>query len=359
MGGDKVFFYEFVNIMYEVLGNNNKADFVIELLDMVTSYERNEYRTYHDFDRSSLRKIFSGKRNINSLKAELINHLDEAKFENAISDYTEEKKRIIIDTFKKYDEDLNLENLEESLYQLFVSSLNDSSTNQPFVPEELIRLFISENNGKCEIKCCSNLVIDENGKKQGKVIRINNMQSYGYDNLLFVCNSCFKKYYNYRADDIKKLLLDSKIEIQKKKYLNSIIDDQKIEDGVDAILRKIANLTSDEIELNYKPISISNKIYEDEFLLKTKITGYITNYYAIIDNKVREAVTLENFNFTIFEYKIKILFSKLDKERYSQTTIFNQLVKWLKDQTNVELGPCEAMVSYFVQKCEVFYDITK
>lgn len=359
MGGDKVVFYEFVNIMYEVLGNNNKADFVIDILDMVTSYEKNGHGTYRDFDRSTLRKIFSGKRNINSLKAELIDHLDEAKFENIISDYTEEKKRIIIDTFKKYNEDLDLDNFELSLYQLFVSSLNDSTTNQPFISEELIRLFVSENNGKCEIKTCSNLIIDKNGKKQGKVIKIKDKQTYDYDNLLFVCESCFKKYYNYRNDDVNKLLLDSKIEIQKHNYLNSIVNDQKIEDGVDVILRKIANLTSDEIELNYKPISIANKIYEDEPFLKDKVTLYITNYYAIIDNKIREAVMLEGFNFTVFEYKIKILFSKLDKERYSQTVIFNQLVKWLEEQTNVELGPCEAMISYFIQKCEVFYDITK
>lgn len=352
-------FSEFVNIMYEVIGNNTKADFVVDLLDMITTYDENEQGSYHDLDRSSLRKIFSGNRNINSLKTELIDHLDEAKFENIIEDYTEEKKKIIVEIFEQYGEKLDLYNLEENLYQLFISSLNDTASKQPFISEELKRIFISEANGKCEIISCFNPTIDKNGKIKGKALRIYDNGSYDYDNLLFVCESCFKKYYNYRSEDTKKLLVNSKAEIQKQKCLDSIIDDQKIEDGVDIILSRIANITSDEIELNYKPVAIANKINDDEFLLKKKITIYITNYYTIIDNKIREAVILNDFNFTVFEYKIKILFTKLDKERYSQAIIFNQLVKWLKDQTNVELEPCEALISYFVQKCEVFYDIAK
>ncbi len=352
-------FNEFVNIMYEVIGNNTKADFVVDLLDMFTTYDEKEQGSYHDLDRSSLRKIFSGKRSINSLKSELIDHLDEAKFENIIEDYTEEKKKIIVEVFEQYGEKLDLNNLEENLYQLFVSSLNATASKQPFISEELKRIFISEANGKCEIVSCFNSTIDKNGKIQGKALRINDKFSYNYDNLLFVCESCFKRYYNYRSSDTKKLLANSKLEIQKQKYLNSIIDDQKIEDGVDIILRRIANVTSAEIELNYKPIAIANKINDDEFLLKKKITMYITNYYTIIDNKIREAVILNGFNFTVFECKIKILFTKLDKERYSQTIVFNQLVRWLEEQTKVEVEPCEALISYFVQKCEVFYDITK
>lgn len=352
-------FNEFVNIMYEVIGNNTKADFVVDLLDMFTTYDEKEQGSYHDLDRSSLRKIFSGKRNINSLKSELIDHLDEAKFENIIEDYTEEKKKIIVEVFEQYGEKLDLNNLEENLYQLFISSLNATASKQPFISEELKRIFISEANGKCEIASCLNSTIDKNGKIQGKALRINDKFSYNYENLLFVCESCFKRYYNYRSGDTKKLLANSKFEIQKQKYLNSIIDDQKVEDGVDIILRRIANVTSAEIELNYKPLAIANKINDDEFLLKKKITMYITNYYTIIDNKIREAVILNDFNFTAFECKIKILFTKLDKERYSQTIVFNQLVRWLEEQAKVELEPCEALISYFVQKCEVFYDITK
>lgn len=358
LGGDNVSFYEFINIMYEVLGNN-KADFVIELLDMFTSYEKDECGSYHDLDRSSLRKILSGKRNINSLKAELIDHLDEPKFENIVSEYTVEKRNIIINAFRRHGKNIDLCNLEESLYQMFVSSLSYSTSNQHFISEELMQSFMAECNGKCEIKGCSNSIMDKNGKINGKVITIYDNQVYNYDNLLYICNSCYDKYYNYRNSHVKQLLADSKILIQNQNHLNSIINDQKIEDGIDVILKKIANVTSDEIELNYQPISVANKIYEDKFLLKQKVVMYITSYYAIIDDKIREAVVLNSFDFTSFEYKIKILFNKLDNENYSQATIFNQLVKLLKDQTNVETESCEALISYFVQKCEVFYDITE
>ena len=37
-----------------------------------------------------------------------------------------------------------------------------------------------------------------------------------------------------------------------------------------------------------------------------------------------------------------------------QLFLFDKLVEWLAGTLNEETGPCEVVISFFVQKCEVF-----
>ena len=39
---------------------------------------------------------------------------------------------------------------------------------------------------------------------------------------------------------------------------------------------------------------------------------------------------------------------------YDQDKIYYEMTKWLSDATGEAWGDCEVVISYFVQKCEVF-----
>ena len=43
-----------------------------------------------------------------------------------------------------------------------------------------------------------------------------------------------------------------------------------------------------------------------------------------------------------------------------KTLIFSKIVEWIKNNTQSNsVEACEAIVSFFVQNCEVFYEITE
>lgn len=43
----------------------------------------------------------------------------------------------------------------------------------------------------------------------------------------------------------------------------------------------------------------------------------------------------------------------------SQDEIFEKMVDWLQDATHENRSSCEVIISYFIQKCEVFDAITE
>ena len=44
----------------------------------------------------------------------------------------------------------------------------------------------------------------------------------------------------------------------------------------------------------------------------------------------------------------------VDGEPLSQTVIFDNLVRWLHENTDEDMEVCAIVISYFIQSCEVF-----
>ena len=66
------------------------------------------------------------------------------------------------------------------------------------------------------------------------------------------------------------------------------------------------------------------------------------------------------FLFTVLSAQIKACFQKLETATKNKTLIFTQLVDWLELKTlATSREACEAIISFFIQHCEVFYEITE
>ena len=53
-------------------------------------------------------------------------------------------------------------------------------------------------------------------------------------------------------------------------------------------------------------------------------------------------------------------FEALNQMNYSRSEIFDQMVQWLLEHTeNQKREACEAVISFFVQNCEVFDEIAQ
>lgn len=143
----------------------------------------------------------------------------------------------------------------------------------------------------------------------------------------------------------------------------------EIEVGVDRLLRKIQDdlieLSDADLEalrLNYDPVKVRQKIpgdtREQRILLK-KVLSCVRENYNLVDNNLKNLNKEQVLRQRVFSAQIKNLFidfdeTTVDGEPLSQTVIFDNLVRWLHENTDEDMEVCAIVVSYFVQSCEVF-----
>ena len=134
-----------------------------------------------------------------------------------------------------------------------------------------------------------------------------------------------------------------------------------LEHEIANVVEKLCYLREDELaKLNYTPVSLTKKFTADDFCLKNLIGMHVAIYYPYIRDCFKELEGLNGFRLTVLSLQIKSCFIKLEGISDNKTDIFNQLVDWVMKKTlSTSRVACEAVVSFFVQNCEVFHEITE
>ena len=165
--------------------------------------------------------------------------------------------------------------------------------------------------------------------------------------------------YHTSLKDYVKLL-----EIKKKCLRATALHDATqtlgLESEIEMVVKGICNIGIEEYsELNFNAVNIANKFTTSEYLLKTKISAYIFNYFTYIRDLFTEMDGKNGFMFGILCSQIRCAFLKMNETGASKNEIFDSLVDWINNKTHtVSKEACEAVVSFFVQNCEVFYEIS-
>ena len=78
-----------------------------------------------------------------------------------------------------------------------------------------------------------------------------------------------------------------------------------------------------------------------------------------MDNNLKNLNKEQVIRQRVFSAQIKNLFidfdeTTVDGEPLSQTVIFDNLVRWLHENTDEDMEVCAIVISYFIQSCEVF-----
>ena len=185
--------------------------------------------------------------------------------------------------------------------------------------------------------------------------------SESYENKIALCKDCHAQQdYHTTTKDYLELL-------EKKKYFLEIMDLQEttltmgLESEIADVVKKVSDLKEEELDnLNYIPVNLSKKFTSDDFHLKRKIVMYVTDYYPYIRDLFKEIEGTNNFRLDTLSLQIKCCFIKMEAISDNKNLIFDQLVEWIRAKTlSTSTDACEAVVSFFVQNCEVFHEITK
>lgn len=185
--------------------------------------------------------------------------------------------------------------------------------------------------------------------------------SESFENKIALCKDCHDQQdYHTTVEDYLKLL-------KKKQHFLQLTDLHEatltmgLEPQIADVVKKVCSLREDEMTtLNYAPVRLTKKFSADEFLLKNRVSMNVTSYYPYIRDCFKEQEGVNGFRLDALSLQIKSCFIKMDGLSDNKSDIFDQLVNWVMAKTSsTSREACEAVVSFFVQNCEVFHEITE
>lgn len=124
-------------------------------------------------------------------------------------------------------------------------------------------------------------------------------------------------------------------------------------------LSKIKLTTEELNELRLNPIELINKINNNP-ILEFTIQGDLLYFHTI--QKLLSDLDSEEANFEIIASEFKTIYKKLQALRINQIAIYNTITSWILEKLNLgdQYAPsARLIVSFFVQDCEVFDEISK
>lgn len=130
--------------------------------------------------------------------------------------------------------------------------------------------------------------------------------SESFENKIALCKDCHgTQDFHTTAEEYQKLM-DVKKTCLKQTALHDATLSLGLENEIENVVEKIHEISEYDIsELNYNAVPIANKFVPNEILLKSKITGYVMNYFTYIRDLFKNMEKSSDFNFDILSGQIR------------------------------------------------------
>lgn len=182
-------------------------------------------------------------------------------------------------------------------------------------------------------------------------------------NKIALCKSCHR---NYDLGKDKKSY-ESLLELKKNSYArfcqSEELADEKVEEEISAVINSLCILPKEQkdiLPLNYDALKIREKIGNEDCLLRDMVESFVLKYYLFVQDELKRVYSEKAFDFNIIATRMRLSYFKAKQSGASKEDVFNSLVTWLRDKTP-QSGQiaCQIVVSYFIQNCEVFGEISQ
>jgi hypothetical protein len=180
-----------------------------------------------------------------------------------------------------------------------------------------------------------------------------------YHNKIALCQDCSEDYcFEIELADYVELS-DIKQQYAQNYQMEQELDSMTLEDDIQDVIHALGRIDNieDLQKLSLEVLDIKKKIYPENVILLDSITDKVLKYYRFIETTFSQ---INNFN--LIASKVQTTFYKIEKDYPNQAVIVNQLTDWILKQTKMpkeNRQACEIIVAFFVQNCEVFYEITE
>lgn len=365
------------------MADGKKTDeFTQELFLKIVDYSSDEDNIVENSTLSTFKSYFNGTRSVSQIAKNINKHIETENFVKYINEFPEGAISNLCDALIVYRPETNLYNTAEVCADIFKQILVDAANIKKNKKTTLVKIesgtcvlsdkmkqrygtrLLVESKGLCpNDNCCRPLYINVNGQTamNYEITQINpDLPPDSFANLIALCPDCSKKY--LLAKDNEQM---NRMKIIKKHLITEaetidILASTKVEDGVERVLRKISDVSIMEmIPLSYEPVSLREKILPLNRALYIKAKAYVTEYYPTVHGIFQQLSKERKLRFDPFCMQVKMNYINLRDKGLTQPEIFEALVEWLASNTNDSKDLCEIVISYFIQKCEVFDAITE
>ncbi len=127
------------------------------------------------------------------------------------------------------------------------------------------------------------------------------------------------------------------------------------------IVKTLATLPQEKLQdmLTYEPYNVDKKILRENANLSKDIKKDVVDYYRFIEKLFQEYSGKNSLFFDQIAEQIKTASDNYISQNLPQETIFYNMVDWLQHKVSFASPiACRIMISFFVQNCEVFHEIT-
>lgn len=223
------------------------------------------------------------------------------------------------------------------------------------------RRLLGEKDGKtiCQFEIAHIYPHSATTQQKTALMNINPPQDIeSLDNLIALCRECHKKYDSFTTKEDYYKIATLKAECKGRYKATVELSQISIESDIINALKALENIAPDDYcDLSMDPVPIKNKIPKGP--LQGKIITLATQYYSFLQKQFKDMDKKKAGKFDIIAQQIKLVGLKAGDTTFIQEDVFDAIVRWMLDKTNVRRTPCEVIVSFFVQNCEVFSAFSK
>ncbi|MCL1990919.1 MAG: hypothetical protein FWG67_08535 [Defluviitaleaceae bacterium] len=180
------------------------------------------------------------------------------------------------------------------------------------------------------------------------------------ENKIALCIDCAESYQIDTTLEEYASLLKIKDTYTKSYRLQQTLNGMALEDEIKEVIHALAKITYvNQLPpfLSLEALEIKKKIHPKHVMLIDDLTGDVLKYYRFIEHTFSQ---IGNFNLIASE--IQATFYQIEKDFSDQIEIKNHLTEWMLTKTKMphqNRRACEIIVAFFVQNCEVFYEIPR
>lgn len=365
------------------------GDFAKELFQNILQIDDEEIDLDEVNSPSTYRAYFRGDRDITRFAQKIRKYVEPELFYSYIDGMGDDIQH---DIFKEFAADcpgMTEQNVPEKMAELFKQIIIDAcpveknktaakklAITQPVQDTDFVLL--QECGNKCPL-CKAKLTEIRKGVPVPKYIKINILAPeldateraefekvetppddlYSLDNQSLLCLKCATDYQINTTPAEYAELLRKKKQLAMAYQLETEAYDINVEFGINKILDALSNLQTipqKEDKTKWTAFRVDRKI-PDNIILQDTVTDFVLKYYRYIEKQYKQREREGRLRFNKVKNEISQCFELYDEAELSQREIFDRIVAWLKEKTNCDSDvACMAMVSFFVQNCEVFRD---
>ena len=350
---------EFLQIFYNVYrcGTSSRSQFVDCILSagLVSDAKKDELS---GISRKQKEEIFSGMAKPYFFCKRFADDFGVDVFKDWLDEIGEGEEDCIHDDlmdklcagFQPYVQEITSGNCSKVLSKVLFSILDENakkaiqSSNK--IEQGKRRSVHNKQNGRCYL--CQRPVSIERNKDDS--MSLFEFEENGSKKTVGLCSSCFKT--SKKKGGPLPICGKPRFEFS----------DEMIEEELAEALEQLEKLDEEELEpqLNYAGLKISKKIDKKKYpAFCHKVSDNVARYYPMMQKMFSDYDGENGNSFQRFSYKMRGLFLQIKNQADNPSFVFDAIVDEVERKANTDRLVSELIVSFFIQNCEVFDEISE